>query len=69
MVWIVVGSCILFGWWLIRQTRRQLFKSEGVTKNLLKHPAEFDKPEITYVQKLHKENPTEIQQNSKKKTK
>lgn len=49
MTWLIIGSCVLFGFWLIRQTRKNLFKSEGVTHNLEKHPAEFAKPTITYV--------------------
>lgn len=49
MTWLIIGSCVLFGFWLIRQTRKSLFKSEGVTQNLEKHPAEFTKPTITYV--------------------
>lgn len=70
MVWIIVVGCILFGWWLISQSRKQLFKSDGVTQNLEKHPAEFDKPTITFVQKTNKvRTGTEIRQNSKNKTK
>lgn len=68
MTWITIGTCILFGIWLIRQTRRNLFKSEGVTGNLQKHPVEFTKPEITYVSTLKKESEPEVQP-SKKNTK
>lgn len=70
MVWAIVATCVLFGWWLISQSRKQLFKSEGVTQNLEKHPAEFTKPGITYVQKSDKTTPiVKIRQNSKNKTK